>query len=152
MRNGTNKQRTFVLKGNKTTVEKMVNGRREQQSVGLEQPLTVVRFSPGFDVTRDQMFGPVNAGDPTEPFHVRDFLAEQPLAASRINERLLFGVAQLAVFRNTGALVLLPFNNSAQLGQRRLGRFGKLDALDDSQKFRRGKLGGYERHWSGNLG
>ena len=44
VRHGTDKQFAVVLKGNKATVEQVIKGRREQQTIALEQPLVVVRL------------------------------------------------------------------------------------------------------------
>ena len=41
----------------------MIDGWREQQAIVLEQPL----FPRALDMARDQMFGPVHAGDTAEP-------------------------------------------------------------------------------------
>ena len=109
---GGNKQFATVFKGNKATVEQVVNRRRKQQAVALEQPLAVVGFPPWFDMAGDQMFGPVHARDAAEVFHVRDFLTEQALAASGFDERLFFSFGQLAIFRNLRALRALPIPRS----------------------------------------
>src|SRR5205823_14595578 len=76
MRNRTHEQFAVVLEGNKSAVEQMINCRREEQAVALEQSFAIVGFAPRFDVACNQMFGPIHACNAAESFEASDFLAK----------------------------------------------------------------------------
>ena len=106
--NRRNQHLAAVLEADESTVEQMVCGGSEEQTVGTMQPFIIVRFTPRFYVAADQVRWIADESDPARVFNSSHTLFEEALTNTRADERFPGSIWNLRV-QDVPLLDVFPF-------------------------------------------
>jgi len=142
---------TVVLEADKSSVEQVIDARRQQQSILAVQAFFVVRVSPRLAVARPQVGEIFNQRDPASVFQLHDPLFEKPLPLPGNDQLFTLGFRYSWVTLDLNLEMVLPefhvgiygLHGDFRVGTTRRGPDGFcLRANHPHQHFR-------EVHWHG---
>src|SRR5690606_9050276 len=112
MRHGRHDHLTVVFETDETSVEEMVDARRQQQPVLAVEPLLIGRVTPWLAVAGSQVLVTIHSSDAAGTLDRHHPLLEEALAATREDYRLPFRLLQARIRGDHMQLVLLPLQQS----------------------------------------
>ena len=101
-------QPTAVLEADETSIEQVIDARRQQQAVLAVQAFLVARISPRFAVACPQMGGIIKKGDSASMFNPHDPLLEQSLTLPSNDQLLPFSFRYSLVALDLRFEMVLP--------------------------------------------